>query len=203
MKKVTLVIAAYNKDLSWLDSINNDDLDIVIINKGIHINHEKARCITIKNVGVCDNSFLYYISEFYDTLSEFTIFCQDNPFDHYKNMIHFINNREYEKGFKSLSDMGIYIPPKEGTDVFVEGILDFTFNGVIFPSGAQYCVTKNNIHCRTKEFWSNLFKYLPWDEDSFVPYFLERIWIFLYDPNIKTNKNYLQAKYLYKFNLEK
>jgi len=142
MKKVTLVIASYKEDLSWLNSINNDEVDIVIINKGIHIHHEKAKCITIKNVGLCDHSFLYYISEFYDNLNEFTIFCQDNPFDHYKNMLGFINNREYENGFKPLSDRNIYIPPKEGTDIFVEGLLDLTFNGVYFPSGAQYCVTK-------------------------------------------------------------
>ena len=30
MKKATLVIAAYKEDLSWLEKINNDELDIVI-----------------------------------------------------------------------------------------------------------------------------------------------------------------------------
>lgn len=60
MKKLHLVIAVYNEDLTWLDQIDNDEVDILLINKGIHTSHHKAECITIENVGVCDNSFAYW-----------------------------------------------------------------------------------------------------------------------------------------------
>jgi hypothetical protein len=207
--KATLVIAAYKEDLSWLDNITNEDIDIVIINKGIHESHHKAKCITIKNVGVCDNSFCYYISEFYDQLSEYTIFSQGNPFDHYKNMLEFINNKSYEKtslpklgtyiGYKPLTDHYIYIPPKEGTDIFVEGMLDYKFNGINFPSGAQYCVCKKNIQSKPKKFWMDLFEYLDWEGNTFIAYFMERTWLLLYDDDININKEYLNSPYFFKY----
>jgi hypothetical protein len=193
--KVTLVIAAYKEDLSWLDNITNEDINIVIINKGDITSHPKAEVHTIKNLGVCDHSFLYYISNNYNSLYDYTIFIQANPFDHYSKTVEFINNKEYLNGFYPLADQSIHIPRGEGTTLFVEGILDFEFKGVHFPCGAQYSVPKENILSKPKYFWDDLLNIMPWEEDWFIPYFMERCWIFIYDPNIKINFNYLETPY--------
>jgi hypothetical protein len=195
MNKTTLVIAAYKEDLSWLDSISNDEIDIIIINKGDITSHPKAKVYTTKNIGVCDHSFLYYISNNYDSLSDHTIFIQANPFDHYSRMIEFINNKEYLNGFFPLADKTIYIAPGEGTGFFIENILDFTFPGVNFTCGAQYSVPKENILSKPKHFWDDLLNVMLWEDDWFIPYFMERCWIFIYNTDIKINENYLNTPY--------
>jgi hypothetical protein len=195
MSKVTLVIAAYKEDLSWLDNISNDEVNIVIVNKGDITSHSRATVYTTKNIGVCDHSFLYYISNNYDSLSDYTIFIQANPFDHYSKMIEFINNKGYLNGFFPLADQTIYIAPGEGTGFFIENILDFKFPGVNFPCGAQYSVPKENILSKPKHFWDDLLNVMIWEDDWFIPYFMERCWIFIYDTNIKINEDYLNTPY--------
>lgn len=200
-KTATLVLATYNEDLSWLEEITNDEIEIIIINKGKHITHPKIKCITLENIGLCDNSYAYYISNFYNELSDYTILSQGHPFDHYEKMIEFINNKEYLNGYKPLTDKTIHIPRGEGTTIFVENILDFTFNGINFPAGCQYCVPKEIIHSRPQYFWSDLFTKLPWKEDTFTAYFMERIWSLLFNPNIPLRDGYDKTAYFtLKFN---
>jgi hypothetical protein len=195
MKKATLVLAVYKEDLSWLDKITNPEVDIILINKGIHTEHHKAKCETIENIGVCDNSFTYYISKYYNELADYTIFSQGDPFDHFKNMIEFINNKEYEKGFTPLADQTIYIPRGEGTTNFIENMIDITFQGINFPCGAQYSVPKLHIQNRPESFWKNLLNRLPWKTHKFTAYFMERTWMFIYDTKINLNPNYLDTAY--------
>lgn len=203
MKKATLVIAAYKADLDWLNKINNDELDIVIINKGIHHSHPKAKCIDVENIGVIDHSVIYYISNFYNELSEYTIFSQDYPFDHYEGMIEFLNSKSYEKGFTPLADQTIHIPRGETTTNFIENMLDFTFEGINFPCGAQYSVPKSYIQNRPHSFWKNLLNRLPWKTHKFTAYFMERTWMFIYNLNIKLNPNYLNTAYFNSVNGKK
>lgn len=189
MTKVTVVIASYKNDLGWLNYITNPDVNIIVIKKGNALIYERAEeTIIIKNVGMCDHSFLYYISHFYDFLEDYTIFLQDYPFDHYRDTISFINSKEYLRGFKPLAEKFIPIPPGEGTDNFIESFLDITFQGVIFPGGAQYSVPKYNIISKPKKFWIYLYNELPWNENSFIPWWVERSWLFLYNPHIKPIK---------------
>lgn len=192
---VSLVLAVYKEDLSWLEKITNPDVEIILINKGIHTSHPRAKCITIENIGVCDNSYSYYFSTFYDELSDFTILSQGNPFDHYSNMIEFINNKEYLNGYTPLADLRIHIPRGEGTTIFVENILDYHFPGIHFPAGAQYCVTRDIIHSRPKVFWDNIYYKLCWREDSFIPYFMERMWHLLFNPQIPLRNGYENSAY--------
>jgi hypothetical protein len=194
-KTTTLVIAVYNEDISWLDKITNNDIEIVLINKGIHTQHSRAKCITIENIGVCDNSFAYYISNYYDELTDYIIFSQGYPFDHFEKMIDFINNKEYKNGYMPLADKTIHIPRGEGTTEFVENLLDYKFPGIDFPSGAQYCVTKEILRNKPKYFWEDIYNLLPWKEDTFTAYFMERVWSLLYNTNIKINPNYKQSSY--------
>lgn len=192
--KATLVIAAYKEDMSWLNDITNTEIDIVIINKGT-VRPEGVTTFTIDNYGVCDHSFCYYLSNFYEQLREYTIFIQANPFDHYKNTLTFINEKQYEFGFTPLADKRIFIPRGEGTTRFVENIFDVVFLGVNFPCGAQYSVPAHIIKSRPKSFYDNLLHKLIWKTDSFVPYFMERTWPFVYSPEIGILPNYADTVY--------
>lgn len=59
-----IVIARYNEDLHWLNTIQDIDL-ITIYNKGplidtSYINHKNVVVHNIPNVGRCDHTYLYH-----------------------------------------------------------------------------------------------------------------------------------------------
>lgn len=202
-KEATLVVAGYKANLDWLDKIDNPDIDIIIINKGDHTSHPKARCITIPNIGVIDNSVIYYLSTFYNELSDYTIFSQDFPFDHFSTMVEFINSRGYREGFRPLADESIYIPKGDDTTRFIEGIMDVEFEGAEFPCGAQYSVPRSYVHRRPEQFWKDLYNRLPWYTHKFTAYFMERTWSFIYNQDLELNPNYLSTPYFNSVNGKK
>ena len=82
-----LVIAAYDKDLSWVKSLN-DDVKITIYRKGINNNDDNEIFLEV-NKGRCVHSFFNHILTNYDNLSDYTFFVQDYPFDHWEKRIRF------------------------------------------------------------------------------------------------------------------
>lgn len=210
MKKATLVIAKHKENIDWIYSITNPDIDIVIIDKGGKkiqikslINNNFTKIIYLKNIGRETYSFIYYISTFYNRLQNYTIFSQGNPFDHYSNMLNFINKKEYNK-FLPLSDKGVIITEtNEATEKLFRLLVEYPQNqkpsdygaklkytGFHFPTGAQYCVPKNFILNRPRIFWQSLISDLKWKENDQIPYLFERFFYMLYDPYYKINPNY-------------
>ena len=84
-----LIIAAYNRDLNWIDGLNND-IKITTYRKGTRTERENEIFIEA-NIGRCVHSFFYHIHRNYDDLSDLTFFAQDYPFDHWENIIEVIN----------------------------------------------------------------------------------------------------------------
>ena len=89
MKK-ELVVAAYDKDLSWVSKLN-DDVKVTIYRKGDVIPLSDNEILIAPNVGRCVHTFFNHIYNNYNNLSDYTFFCQDFPFDHWGNMIEIIN----------------------------------------------------------------------------------------------------------------
>ena len=92
-----LVIAAYDKDLSWTQHLNNDVVKTVY-KKGTQSDDKNEIFIT-PNVGRCVHSFFNHIYTRYDSLADYTFFAQDYPFDHWGNLIEILNGpiENYEK----------------------------------------------------------------------------------------------------------
>jgi hypothetical protein len=88
MKK-ELVIAAYDKDLFWVKSLN-DDIKITIYRKGIN-NNDENEIFLEKNLGRCVHTFFNHILTNYNNLSDYTFFVQDYPFDHWENVVDILN----------------------------------------------------------------------------------------------------------------
>ena len=85
-----IVIAAYDKDLSWMDKFN-DNIKQTVYRRG---DYESMRPNEIKitpNLGRCVHSFFNHILTNYDNLADYTFFAQDYPFDHWENLIDVIN----------------------------------------------------------------------------------------------------------------
>ena len=91
MKK-EIVIAAYDKDLNWLNDLNFD-IKKTIYRKGNKTNDINEIYIE-NNKGRCVHTFFNHILLNYDNLSDITYFAQDYPFDHWENIIDILNDVE-------------------------------------------------------------------------------------------------------------
>jgi len=89
MKK-EVVISAYERDYGWISYLN-PDVKVTVYRKGEKRNDLNEIFIE-KNVGQDVHTFFYHIVNNYDSLSDFTFFSQDFPFDHVGNYIETINS---------------------------------------------------------------------------------------------------------------
>lgn len=90
MKSKELVIAAYNRQYDWITNIN-EDVKITIYRKGSANDLKNDEIFIEPNLGRDVHIFFHHLYNRYDTLSDFTIFSQDYPFDHVSNYIDLIN----------------------------------------------------------------------------------------------------------------
>lgn len=87
-----LVVAAYDKDLSWLDQLYRD-VDVTVYRKGDSHCHDDE-IVLEDNVGRDVHTFFQHIESKYDNLSDITFFSQDYPFDHWENIVEVVNGGE-------------------------------------------------------------------------------------------------------------
>lgn len=74
-----LVVAHYTEDLSWLRKLPAN-LTVTIYDKSPESGGTQA--IPLPNVGREAHTYLHHIVSRYDSLAEWTVFCQGKPFDH-------------------------------------------------------------------------------------------------------------------------
>lgn len=84
-----IVISAYDKNLSWTNRFSQG-IKKTVYRKGTKTNNPNEIFIEI-NLGRCVHSFFNHIYTNYDTLSDYTFFVQDFPFDHWENLIGIID----------------------------------------------------------------------------------------------------------------
>jgi hypothetical protein len=113
-----LVIAAYDRDLNWVNEIDKD-VKITIYRKGVKTDNQNEIFIE-SNIGRCVHSFFNHIYLNYDNLSDLTFFVQDYPFDHWENVIEIVNN-------------GIDMCKQHGT-LIIGGYYGFHFNTITVHS---------------------------------------------------------------------
>lgn len=77
---VELVVAHYTEDLSWLRK-RPADLRVAIYDKSPE-HSAGPDAVALPNVGREAHTYLYHLVSHYDTLADWTIFCQGKPFDH-------------------------------------------------------------------------------------------------------------------------
>lgn len=89
-----LVVAKYDKDISWLHDINND-VKISVYRKDNSndniIDKTNLEIFHLENIGREMHTYFHHIYNNYDNLSDYTFFVQDYPFDHWEDVITVIN----------------------------------------------------------------------------------------------------------------
>ena len=86
-----LVIAAYDKDYSWVKELS-PEIRVTVYRKG---EGEKIKDSEIRlepNKGRCVHTFFNHILVNYYDLADLTYFCQDYPFDHFEDLVDVVNN---------------------------------------------------------------------------------------------------------------
>lgn len=87
-----IVVAKYNEDLNWLNSLNGGK--VTIYNKG---KDDSSDSVKLPNIGREPQTYFHHIVNNYDNLSEWTFFTQGNPFDHVRNFVEIVNNWSVDK----------------------------------------------------------------------------------------------------------
>ncbi|MDB5243087.1 MAG: hypothetical protein JWP57_3712, partial [Spirosoma sp.] len=77
---VELIVARYTEDLSWLRK-RPANLTVTVYDKSPNSSGGEG-AISLPNVGREAHTYLHHIVSRYDSLAEWTIFCQGKPFDH-------------------------------------------------------------------------------------------------------------------------
>jgi hypothetical protein len=186
-----IVVARYKEDIDWLYCLG---LPYIIYNKGEDID---VPCIKLPNIGREAHSYLYHIVANYENLSNYTLFLQGYPYDHFPRIRKFILNfpnsinttKEYSKGCYGLArrEWEEDITQCHKVKVFPEEIDRIFFkihlNKYFYAGGAQYLVHKNNIINKPKQFYFDLLNYHKWDGHE--AWSFERLWPMIFDKNDK------------------
>lgn len=181
-----LIISHYEKNLSWLDNIACDK---VIYTKS---NSDNENYIKLKNVGREPHTFFHHIIENYDSLSDWTFFSQDDPFDHVPNFLDIINNfpnNIIEPKIQSNNESYFFgarlecqpngIPHHPGLDlsyIWSRLFIPPIDEKIIFTAGVIFCVSKSQIQSRSVEFYKDCLDILlnrdlsPWEFERIMPY---------------------------------
>lgn len=207
---IEFVISRFKEDLSWTNEIKNSK--VTIYDKGDDI----SPYIKLPNIGREAHTYLYHIIKNYDKLEEYTCFLQGNPLDHMISLtLYEIDNAKFDmsnhfievgKFGKCDLDGSPHHPHLEIDKIifnkfFIDkplSIQDFCdlgpTNVIEWIPGAQFIVHKNLILNRKIEFYENLLKEfnrtdipcIGYDNSNKMPWVLERVWSYIFNPNFKT-----------------
>ena len=74
---IDIIVSRYNEDLKWTLEKPFNEFKYIVYNKGDNENFEKAnikQILPLPNVGRCDHTYLYHITENYDMLNNVLVF---------------------------------------------------------------------------------------------------------------------------------
>ena len=190
--KLRIVIAKYNEDITWAKQLE----EAIIYDKNDKNDKSKdsgvkGMVIPLTNVGREGHTYYKYIYDNYEDLSDYTMFLQGHPFDHYSN----INNEFFENirqkikknKLKNFTPLGNVLHCKiwhckyHPEPLPMKQVYKKIFNKNAFPymrfkfvQGAQFIVSKKQILKRPKAFYLNIVKLLESDKNPIEGFVIER-----------------------------
>jgi len=184
MNNIKVVISRYNENIEWTEKIEN----VIIYNKGDNIN-TKHEIKQLPNIGREGHSIFYHIYENYNSLDDFTVFLQGNPFDNspnlFQNLEPYLVNRVPPPEFKYLSEKMYYTkvfdcPHHSGLPMRITYNKVFGVNitenkDILFGSGAQFIVSRERILKRSRDFYKNIIDILDYHVKPLEGWVIERL----------------------------
>jgi hypothetical protein len=196
-----IIIARYNENIDWSKQFDN----VIIYNKGHVLNLFNE--ININNVGREGHTYYKYLYENYDSLDDYTMFLQGNPFDHtfeiitkIKNIRQQILSNTYNEKLHFLSDK-IFNCSINGC-IHHKGLplIETYFNlfncqpdknlMFLFGAGAQFIVSKEQIHKRPRDFYLKIVNILEYSINPIEGFVIERFHGLIFNDKILINQEY-------------
>lgn len=177
MPTIELIVAHYNENLNWLRNVPKE-LRITVYDKGKN-NLSEPEAISLPNVGREAHTYLHHLVSRFDSLADWTIFCQGKPFDHaydFKKILRDVAadpgllSTRYPQGFGWLGHL-IDTDDKQGHRLFApwsknedgRGLDLLGFHRALFETdgpdhytfvlGAQFAVHRNVVHQKPVSFY--------------------------------------------------
>lgn len=193
MKTITAVVAKYLENIEWINTLPSY-IKVKIYDKSNG---------SIPNIGRESETYIRYILEHYDSLSDFTVFLQGNPWDHMRGDLK-TNFYKLLENPDNIDDNNIiplenyrheHIDTQKGKSLeafrcfFIDAELPATFE---FSSGAQYIVPRSCITHRSRDFYQAIWNKMHSTDISSTgsspvdPWTIERLWGYIFNPNIKS-----------------
>ena len=105
---LTLVIARYKEDLRWLLELP-EEVTVVVYNKGPRISSKPLleridHLVPLPNQGRESDTYLYHVEHFpHGDASEWTVFCQGDPFPHSRDFLELLKQRDLWEDIQPLT----------------------------------------------------------------------------------------------------
>lgn len=182
-----IVVAKFREDVSWTNELTNKHRVFIYDKSG----EPSTPYIPLPNRLREAGTYLHHIVEHYDDLAEYTMFLQGNPFDHCHlprpQFIETLLNNPLalrEDGHWHIHHgHGDGRPQHPGLPVEQMYMwLGYTQprHQYKFRAGAQYLVSRDEIHKRDKEFYQRLYDFMQ-DHGGMCPWTIERLWIYIFN----------------------
>lgn len=184
-----LIVSHFEQDLTWAH-VASEYMDVKIYDKSIH----NTPYTKLPNVGREPHTYMHHIIEYYDSLPEWTIFAQDNPFEHVNNWTEIISGDEntwnclatsiQDRGY-FFSNMGILISDQNGVPhhpgLPIADLWNSTFTQkcppfLEFTPSCHFIIHRSKIRLRSKQFYQNVKNILesnyisPWALERYISY---------------------------------
>jgi hypothetical protein len=190
-----LVVAVYKENLSWLKERRFPE-KISAYNKIPRFDFNFVE--ELENIGRESHTYVHHIVKHYDNLADYTTFVQGSPHPHFHEENNNYNVDIFNHKIEPTNDyhpLGIFVI----TDPFGSPFSTWDCNLFIvweelFVSdpphqffanyGAQFTVSKELIRMRSLTFWKELL--LLHEKYGHLPWALEIMWYFIFDPRIKS-----------------
>jgi hypothetical protein len=200
-----IIIAAYDRDYSWIDQLD-DDVKITVYRKGTNQNNPNEIYLE-NNVGRDVHTFFYHFAHNYDNLSDYTFTSQDYFEDHVNNYIDLINKNTkfwdyyaqqvFSECWFFSTAAPVLICDKNGnphhSDLNIEEIWNMLFknpcpNVIRFTPAGHFCISKNHVRRRPVGFYLHILKIL--EDIEISPWVIERLMPYIFDQNYETTNKY-------------
>lgn len=159
LRDAMVVVARSWENLHWLDGLNRP---FIIYNKGDE--DVKHPYIRLPNVGRDIGTYLQYIVDNYNNLSDFTFFLQGDPFDKWPPLFHWLNSDHWLDSLHILCH-SVYTEDIHGyPSGAMKGMIpllkelgmyrgDYIHH--VFGIGSQYLVPKRMILSKSHDWWKH------------------------------------------------
>ena len=169
-----IVVAAYDKPLDWLASLN-DEIKKTVYRKGNAMPLNEGEILIEPNLGRCVHSFFNHILINYDNLSDITYFVQDYPFDHWEDLIEIINGERIKPatleigGYNGFHFNTITVHSEKGGLMHTMHRSSHHDSGYVISCYSNGMPHDNNPNINVDNYWDMLFDDIKPNIYEFIP----------------------------------